>query len=227
VHPFGDLSAYLDGALPPSAHASVQSHLDTCGLCRTRLEELRGTARLIAGLPMPVPSRSLVPRVSIPFWVAPLRTLSAVASGAAIFLFVASALLAGLPQTASSGAARAPNAQPAAGGAPAANAPTGQNRDASSPVPSPSGGFSAFAPTATPAASGQVTRSGQTGAPKELTRQDAGASAPALMTQQGDTRLPSAPADRSTFGPSPWVWLGLAVGFGALAILLGRRLRAP
>jgi len=54
VHPFGDLSAYLDEALSPEARASVQAHLDACALCRTRLAELRGTARLIAALPMPM-----------------------------------------------------------------------------------------------------------------------------------------------------------------------------
>ena len=93
MHPFGDLSAYLDGALSSEARASVQAHLDTCALCRMRLAELRGTARLIAALPNPVPSRSLVPRVSVPFWLAPLRTFSTFASGAAIFLFVALASL--------------------------------------------------------------------------------------------------------------------------------------
>lgn len=98
MHPFGDLSAYLDNALSSEARASVQAHLDTCALCRTRLAELRGTARLIAALPMPVPSRSLVPRVSVPFWLAPLRTFSTFATGAAIFLFIASAVIAFFPE---------------------------------------------------------------------------------------------------------------------------------
>ena len=94
MHPFDDLSAYLDSALSSEAQARVKAHLDTCALCRTRLAELRGTARLIAALPMPVPSRSLIPRVSVPIWLAPLRTFSTFASGAAIFLFLASAVIA-------------------------------------------------------------------------------------------------------------------------------------
>jgi len=98
VHPFGDLSAYLDGALSPETRASVQAHLDACALCRRRLAELRGTARLIAALPAPVPSRSLVPRVSVPVWLAPLRTFSTFASGAALFLFLASAVVSSFPR---------------------------------------------------------------------------------------------------------------------------------
>jgi anti-sigma factor RsiW len=110
VHPFGDLSAYLDNALSSEARASVQAHLDTCALCRTRLAELRGTARLIAALPMPAPSRSLVPRVSVPFWLAPLRTFSTFASGAAIFLFLALSVIAYFPRTQSASTAAAPAA---------------------------------------------------------------------------------------------------------------------
>src|SRR5207253_11052105 len=104
-HPFGDLSAYLGGALSSEARASVQAHLDSCALCRTRLAELRGTARLIAALPMPVPSRSLVPRVAVSAWIALLRTFSTVASAAAIFLFVVSAAMSSFPQATSSGSA--------------------------------------------------------------------------------------------------------------------------
>ncbi|HTD63750.1 MAG TPA: zf-HC2 domain-containing protein, partial [Verrucomicrobiae bacterium] len=114
MHPFDDLSAYLDGALSPEARTSVQAHLDTCAVCRTRLAELRATARLIAALPMPVPSRSLVPRVSAPVWMVALRTFSTVASAAAIFLFIVSAAMSPFPRAQSAGsapaAAPAPNA---------------------------------------------------------------------------------------------------------------------
>ena len=70
MHPFADLSAYLDGALPDERRAEVGRHLAGCEICSARLAELRGTARLIAGLPDVRPSRSLVPRVSVPVWMA-------------------------------------------------------------------------------------------------------------------------------------------------------------
>src|SRR5207253_3057258 len=131
-HPFGDLSAYLDGALSSEARASVQAHLDSCALCRTRLAELRGTARLIAALPMPVPSRSLVPRVGVSPWIALLRTFSTVASAAAIFLFVVSAAMSSLPRAQSAGSA------PAAAPAPtAALDQAGSGATLASPAPAP------------------------------------------------------------------------------------------
>jgi len=112
VHPFVELSAYIDDALDSSAKAAVGTHLGSCAVCRTRLAELRDTARLIAALPAPVPSRSLVPRVSAPFWLAPMRTLATLASGAALFLFVASAVMSALPLGTGGGAA-APALAPA------------------------------------------------------------------------------------------------------------------
>jgi anti-sigma factor RsiW len=223
VHPFGDLSAYLDSALSSEARASVQAHLDTCALCRTRLAELRGTARLIAGLPMPVPSRSLVPRVSVPFWLAPLRTLSTFASGAAIFLFIATALVAFLPraQTATTGAAPAPNAVSApqtSGGGGAAAATPSQN-------------FQVFSPSPAPAVTSERSAAGAaSGRPadtaKEVGRVDsAGPSADAVADQV--TRVNRAPESAaSPFVLSPFLWLILAIAFGALSFLAGRRLHS-
>ncbi len=94
VHPLADLSAYLDEALPAERREAILAHLAACDACRARLAELRETARLIAALPAPAASRSLVPRLRPPAWLAPLRTLATIASGASAFLFIASAILA-------------------------------------------------------------------------------------------------------------------------------------
>ena len=222
MHPFGDLSAYLDNALSSEARASVQAHLDTCALCRTRLAELRGTARLIAALPMPVPSRSLVPRVSVPFWLAPLRTFSTFATGAALFLFLASAVIAFFPRTqsASTAGAPAPNAVSAplasnAGGAAEAS-PSSQGFQASAPTPAPgvASDRSLASPSATPV-----------DASKQVTRQDsAGSSNPAA--DQSTRLTTSAEPAPVAFLLSPWLWLVLAIAFAALSFAVGRRLRS-
>jgi putative zinc finger protein len=223
VHPFGDLSAYLDNALSSEARASVQAHLDTCALCRTRLAELRGTARLIAALPMPVPSRSLVPRVSVPFWLAPLRTFSTFASGAAIFLFLASAVIAYFPRAQSATTAAAPAAQPAASSA-----------GDTSLQPPGSLGFNAPSPTpsAAPAVTGERSGAGRSAVPddatKEVGRQDSAAPSANSVVDQS-TRVRTAPVpEPAPFAIllSPWLWLVLAMAFASISIVVGRRLRS-
>jgi anti-sigma factor RsiW len=223
VHPFGDLSAYLDSALSSEARASVQAHLDTCALCRTRLAELRGTARLIAALPMPVPSRSLVPRISVPFWLAPLRTLSTFASGAAIFLFLATAVLSSFPRATSAGSAT--GGAPAA--APAPNTLTapqpGLTADSSTGAPSE---FKVAAPTPTPAANTERGARSLTppDASNQVGREEAAGASSDIAT---DTRLNRA-AEPSPFAvlSSPWLWLVLGMAFAGLSFILGRRLRS-
>ena len=222
MHPFGDLSAYLDGALSSEARARVQAHLDTCALCRTRLAELRGSARLIAALPMPVPSRSLVPRVSVPVWLAPLRTFSTFASGAAIFLFLASAVIATFPRAQSTGSAAAPApalSQPAASfaGDSAAAQPSSQN-------------FQVSAPSAAPAPSTAdklLTSATPAGSANEIgLRQDsAGPSANSAADQSTRTNTAAA-SSPFAFLLSPWLWLVLAIAFAALSFGVGRRLRS-
>jgi anti-sigma factor RsiW len=216
VHPFGDLSAYLDGALSPEARASVQAHLDACALCRTRLAELRGTARLIASLPSPAPSRSLIPRVAAPVWMVVLRRFSTVASAAAILLFVVSAAMRSLPLATSSGvpaAAPAPNAalDSAGSGATAASS-------APAPAASPGAAFGVV-PTTTPST---IERT-QT-ASDSAKRLDTGSAAPTsdLAVSFRETGAPA----RAPFDPFPWLWLVLGVAFGALSFILGRRLRS-
>src|SRR5712691_8083641 len=96
-HPLAQLSAYLDGALAPADRGAVDTHLDTCSACRARLAELRATASLIGSLPELAPTRRLVPRVApAPVWLAPLRTMTTVASGLSVFVFLATALLANI-----------------------------------------------------------------------------------------------------------------------------------
>ena len=224
MHPFGDLSAYLDNALSSEARASVQAHLDTCALCRTRLAELSGTARLIAALPMPVPSRSLVPRISVPFWLAPLRTFSTFASGAAIFLFLASAVIAYFPraQSAATAGAPAPNAvsAPQASGG-AANAP-GSSLNFSAPSPSPGAVVTTDGRTADRASATPSDTS------KDVGRQDsAGPSSNSPVGDQSTRVTYSAePVNPFAFLLSPWLWLVLAIAFAALSIVVGRRLRS-
>lgn len=225
MHPFGDLSAYLDGALSPEAQASVQAHLDTCAPCRTRLAELRGTARLIAALPMPVPSRSLVPRISVPFWLAPLRTFSTFASGAAILLFLASAVLSTFPSAVgtSAGGAAAPAAAPNTLSAPQ----PGVALDASTGAPSE---FKATTPSGTPAPNATAGTSAQRAlqsptppdAPGQAGRQEAAGPSSDIAT---DTRLDYV-ADPFAVLRSPWLWLAVGMAFAALSFILGRRLRS-
>ena len=224
MHPFGDLSAYLDGALSTEDQTSVQAHLDTCAVCRTRLSELRGTARLIAALPMPVPSRSLVPRVSIPIWLAPLRTLTTFASGAAIFLFIATAILTSFPRAVGTSAGSA--------AAPAANTVS---------APEASGGVAADSATSDPS---KFQAAGPSPAPKPGTSQERalGASptppdAPAVGRQEA----PASPSTDLAFDArtqasrgepaqltltSPWLWLALGLLFAAASLFLSRRLRS-
>jgi anti-sigma factor RsiW len=228
VHPFGELSAYLDGALSPEARTSVQAHLDTCAPCRTRLAELRGTARLIASLPTPVPSRSLVPRIAVPVWMAPLRTFSTFASAAAIVVFLATAAVSSFPRM--TGAGSAPAAAPAqtaaldqarggATSAPSANQSAADQQKLVAPVSASGSPGAAFniQPSPTPAPAERSTASDATG------RQDVG-SASASSDFAIAPRAASAPA-QAPFNPFPWLWLVLGIAFAALSFILGRRLR--
>jgi anti-sigma factor RsiW len=223
VHPFGDLSAYLDGALSSEDRTSVQAHLDTCALCRTRLAELRGTARLIAALPSPVPSRSLVPRVAVPIWLAPLRTLTTFASGAAIFLFIATAILTSFPRVSPTSAGSAPAANtvsaPQASGGVAADAATGEPSKFQAGAPS-------LAPV--PAASADRTVQGNFPTPPDATpvgRQESQASPSTDLAF--DARAQASREGPGLFAlTSPWLWLALGLVFAALSFILSRRLRS-
>ena len=229
MHPFGDLSAYLDGALSPEARTSVQAHLDTCALCRTRLAELRGTARLIAALPMPVPSRSLVPRISAPVWMVALRTFSTVASAAAILLFVVSAAISSFPRTQSAGTAPAAAPAPTAAldaarsGATSASAAPQSDQKYAAPTSASASPGAAFnvVPSPTPAPPELATASDAT------RRLDTGSAAPSASI--GDFAVASrisSGTEQPPFNPFPWLWLVLGVAFAAVSFILGRRLRS-
>lgn len=235
-HPHAELSAYIDGALAPAAQAAVGGHLVTCGLCRAHVAQLRATVALVHALPDPVPSRRLVPRLAAaPAWLAPLRTLMTLASGAAVFLFIASSLVTNINFLASSGAATTANeasrdaiakqAVPAAAGAPAA---TG----VPAPATSPFGAF-AVSPTASPAptasqvpdtARGTATDDPQKRA-DQATAGPSGAPGAVAFNPQDTGRLTNAEPQRSPL-VNPLLWLALALISGAIAIALHRRLRA-
>jgi len=224
VHPFGDLSAYLDGALSSEARASVQAHLDSCGLCLTRLAELRGTARLIAALPM---------RVGVSPWIALLRTFSTVASAAAIFLFVVSAAMSSFPRAQSAGsapaaapAASAPNAalDQARGGATSASAAPQSSLDLNYRSPasasdSPGAALNVVSsPTPVPAERTQVSSDD---AAKRFDVSSASPSSEFRVAARSAN-----PAEQAPFNPFPWLWLVLGIAFAALSLILGRRVRS-
>lgn len=224
-HPRAQLSAYLDGALSPVERSAVDAHLDTCADCRARLAELRATASLIKALPDLQPSRRLTPRIAaVPAWLAPLRTLTTLASGVTAFLFIASALLANVNQLAVPTSLQAP----AAGGA--AAAPAASQADRSSlgaagpsltpavpapvpaPVPADSATKSAASPTSPPFAAFN---------PTSPTTQDN-----ASRTDVAERESAHAASPATQLGPSPWVWLVLTIVLGAVAFALQRRLRS-
>jgi Putative zinc-finger len=230
-HPHAELSAYIDGALAPAAQAAVRGHLDTCALCRAHVSELRSTVALMQALPDPVPSRRLVPRLVVapPAWLAPLRTLMTLASGAAVFLFIASSLVTNINFLASSGAATTANEAsrdvakqqvPAAAGAPATTS-------APAPAASPNPAFGAVSPTSSQAA--DAARGAATDDPQKRSDQatagPSGAPGSAAFNPQDTARLTNAEPQRSPL-VNPLLWLALALISGAIAIALHRRLRS-
>lgn len=227
-HPRAQLSAYLDDALSAVERSAVAAHLDTCADCRARLAELRATASLIRALPELSPSRRLVPRVAaVPAWLAPLRTLTTLASGVSAFLFIASALLAnvGTLATSTSGAA-----QPAAVPAPAAGGAGATRERADSVASPPSNAFGPAAPLASADASKALTQPSAVPSPAQ-DQQFSSASTPPQDAAQRSVTSDSqsrgtAVAPTPQLGPSPWLWLVLAVILGASAIWMQRRLRS-
>ena len=219
LHPRAELSAYLDDALPAAEHSAVDSHLTTCDDCRARLAELRSVASLIGALADPVPSRRLVPRVAaVPSWLAPLRTLTTLASGISMFLFIASALLTNVSQLAigTSGAAAPAAAAPAAGGA---TAP--ERGVAGSPTPASNQGPAT-------ASAADSAKSGATAAPTGAGFSVTASAAPqdAVARADQNAQRDNAKTVPATLGANPLIWLALALIFGVMAIALQRRLRS-
>ena len=213
THPRAQLSAYLDGALTQTERTAVDAHLDACADCRARLAELRTVASLIGALPALAPARRLVPRIAaVPVWMAPLRTLSTFASGIAVFMFIATALLSNVNLLASG------TGQPAAAPAIGAGAPERNTGTLASATDN--GARSANADSAGKVlASSAPTASGpqfqiSTTPPQDAARSD-----------QAPAHEPLTP-EVPLIGWSPWLWLGLALVLGAIALALQRRLRS-
>ena len=228
-HPHAELSAYIDGALAPAAQAAVDGHLVACALCRAHVAQLRATTAFMQALPDPVPSRRLVPRLAAaPAWLAPLRTLMTLASGAAVFLFIASSLITNINFLASGGAAT--SASEASRDAVAKQqVPAAAPGPANTPAPavSPNAAF-AIAPTASPLGRGTVDSATPSDAAKRADQATAGPSgAPGAVAfnPQDTGQLTNAEPQRSPL-VNPLLWLALALICAAIAIALQRRLRA-
>jgi hypothetical protein len=198
----------------------VAEHVAACAACRAHVAELRGTVSLLRALPDPVPSRRLVPRLAGPAWLAPLRTVMTLASGTAVFLFIASSLASNITFLAS-GSAAAPAARDASG-------ETTTNFQAQGPTPSQAGAVNersvaASAPSPSAAA---LSSPGVDDASKRSVQSTAEPAAPGAGAPQEVARSGSSEPARSPL-LSPWLWLSLALLTGAIAIALQRRLHRP
>lgn len=200
-HLSADLSAYLDEELAPAERALVSAHLDGCRRCAGQLAELRATATLMAALPATRPSRSLVPSLAPKWnWLRPMRSLSAVTSGAFLMVFLVAAVaqsgsdLGGGPATPFSRNTGPAAAQPAAAPttADARGVATAELKVATTGSPVPAAAPAAPDATAAPEAA-------------EATRTDLG--------------LDTAP-------PTPLIWLGLSLIAAIAAFAAHWRLRA-
>jgi anti-sigma factor RsiW len=230
-HPHAELSAYIDQALDRAATAAVDGHLVTCTLCRAHVAQLRAAAALVHALPDPVPSRSLVPRLATaPSWLAPLRTLMTLASGAAVFLFIASALVSDITFLAGSGAsttAREVSGDGAARGdvPPAAAQPAATGTPLPAPTPYAAFAVSPTASTVPDAVRGpaRTTTQDKSAADASPTAAPSGEPQSALAAQAAGRVSSSAP-QRSPL-VNPWLWLAVALVCAVIAITLQRRLR--
>lgn len=233
MHVSADLSAYLDEELAPAERARVSTHLEACGRCAAQLAELRATATLISALPSAQPSRSLVPSVAPRWnWLRPMRSLSAVASGAFLMVFLVSAVaqsgadLGGGPTSPFGGTgALAPGAAPQAGPAELAAA-------TAAPVPaSPPPERALTAPAAgAPVAPATPTVGTDAQRKAEDAQQSGAPAAFSVATAEAEGARPEE-APRTTFGqqpqpPSPLIWLVLALIAAAFAVVAHLRLRA-
>lgn len=64
THPTPELTALVDGALPPERAREVRRHVDRCAACAVEERRLRGALALLAALPPPpAPSPSFAARL--------------------------------------------------------------------------------------------------------------------------------------------------------------------
>lgn len=207
------LSAYLDDALAPAERTTVRAHLDGCGLCRGRLDDLGATSRLLAALPELAPTRSLLPRVERGWlWLRPVRLLGSIGTGTFLFLFLASYVL---NSGGSLGGGTTTSEQLAA---------KGQFGAAASALAAENARKAVGAPT--PAAAAAPAGASQTTSTADSARTVAGAS-PSSSAQLAVAAgaATSVREDRPRFGPSPTVFLALALLSAIAAFVAHRRLR--
>ena len=210
-HPDLLLSAYLDDALPSDERATVGAHVDACPRCQARLDDLRATARLIGALPVLGPTRSLLPRVRRgPVWLRPVRLLGSMGSGVFLFLFLASAIL---NSGSSLGGGTTESERLAAKGqfGPAASALAAENAQRAVGAPT-----SAAAPA--PAAQGTANQDSTRSAATATGGAQQFAAATGAATSVSTIASPR-------FGPSPALFLGLALLCSIVAFVAHRRLR--
>jgi len=207
-HPDLLLSAYLDDALPSDERSTVRAHAESCDRCRARLADLRATIRLIGALPTLVPTRSLLPRVERGrVWLRPVRLLGSMGTGAFLFLFLASAIL---------------NSGSSLGGGASTSerlAEKGQFGAAANALASESAQRAAGAPTPAAAA---APASANTDSARNVAAPTPNAQQFAVATGAATSVSTSA---NPRFGPSPALFLGLALLCALVAFVAHRSLR--
>jgi hypothetical protein len=168
----------------------------------------------------------------VPAWLAPLRTVMTLASGTAVFLFIASSLLSNITFLATGGAptsAQEANRDTTAFRAdgPAAAQPASTSASGPTPAPSPNALGLARNPTAPPVAQAGDAAASTDDAAKAASERSA-------LGRSDAPGVASAPQERGQFASSepqrspllnPLLWLSLAFLCGAIAIALQRRLR--
>lgn len=196
------LSAYLDDALWSGERETVESHVTGCARCLDRLAELRAVSRLVAALPRPLPSRSLIPRLDVarrPVWLRPVRLLGSMGTGVFLFLFLTSAVV-------NSGSSLGGGTSTAERLAEKGQFGAAANAYASDAASKSAASSAASAAPAVGAQPGQIR-------PSTVPQQDSGNTA--IYTVRYQPRL----------GPSPEVFLGLALACALIAFAAHRRLR--
>jgi anti-sigma factor RsiW len=215
MHVSADLSAYLDQELAPAEQARVSAHLEGCGRCAKQLADLRATATLMAALPALRPSRSLVPSLAPRWnWLRPMRSLSAVTSGAFLMVFLVAAVaqsgsdLGGGPASPFSRSTGPTAAQPAA-------APGAASAELKVATESPATAAAPAAPASTQESAPQVEREAQATGGAEDAAARAGDTGETFRTNAGLAEP-----------PSPLIWLGLSLVAAIVAFTAHWRLRA-
>src|SRR5438093_6966906 len=115
-----NLSAYIDGRLPAPETTALEAHLASCDACRREVDELRGTASALQGLPQMETPRSfaITPRMLERKTAAARPDLPAIGlgmrlAGAAVAVVLAVVLVGDLTLGGDGGPSREAGSQPA------------------------------------------------------------------------------------------------------------------